>query len=152
MAKLLPILLMVLALAGGASAGWFLRPPPSEADPTAPMQTVAPDVPIVLHQMTNQFMVPLVEADRITAIMVISLALDVPETAKAQVAQAEPRLRDRFLQVMFDHANLGMFDGVFTANNHMAQLRRALLEAAQATVGQEAVRAVLITDILRTAM
>ncbi|MFN4058276.1 MAG: flagellar basal body-associated protein FliL [Roseinatronobacter sp.] len=152
MAKLLPILLMVLGLAGGTGAGWFLRPPPPEPDPEAAAAAPVPNVPMALHEIKNQFMVPLVEGNRIASIVLISLALDVPESAKAQVAQAEPRLRDRMLQVMFDHANLGLFEGVFTSNNNMGLLRRSLLEAAQATVGRDAVRGVLITEILRSAM
>ena len=152
MAKLLPVLLMLLGLGGGAGAGWFLRPPPPEPDPAAQAEAPVPDVPMALHQITNQFMVPLVEGDSIGSIVVISLALDIPETAKAQIAQAEPRLRDRLLQVMFDHANLGLFEGMFTSNNNMALLRRSLLEAAQATVGPDLVKGVLITDILRSAI
>jgi flagellar basal body-associated protein FliL len=150
MLKLLPVILMVLGLLGGAGAGFMLRPPPPEpeqnAQPAAPVQAE----PLSLHEMRSQFMVPLLEGDRVGAMVVMTLALDVVESAKDSVAAAEPRLRDRMLQVMFDHANAGGFEGMFTSNNTMALLRKSLLEAAQATLGSDVVRGVLITDILRS--
>lgn len=150
MAKILPILLIVLGLVGGAGLGWFLRPPPPEPDPEAVAAAPVLPAPQASHEMRNPFMIPLLDGNRVAAMVVLSLALDVSESAKAQVAQAEPRLRDRMLQVMFDHANAGGFEGMFTAHNTMALLRQSLLEAAQATVGRDLVHGVLITDMVRT--
>jgi flagellar protein FliL len=150
-AKLLPVVLMVLGLAGGVGAGLALRPPPPELDEGEKAALPpAPDVPLTTHVLRNQFMVPLLEGERVTAMVVIHLALEVPEAQKAAIAIAEPRLRDRFLQVMFDHANGGGFVGMFTANNTMGLLRQSLLEAGQAVVGRDSLRAVLITDIVRS--
>lgn len=150
-AKLLPVLLVVLGVGAGIGAGLMLRPdaapPDAEVEP-APM--VVPDMPLALHEMGSQFMVPIVDGARVTSMVVMQIALEVPEAQLDLVAQNEPRLRDRLLQVMFDHANAGGFDGMFTANNTMGLLRQALLETAQATLGPEAVRGILITDILRS--
>ena len=60
----------------------------------------------------------------------------------------EPRLRDAFLQVLFDHSNLGGFDGVFTSAANMRALRNALRTEAQRIIGPN-VYDVLITDIVR---
>lgn len=152
MAKLIPILLIVLGLGGGIGAGLWLRPLPE------PEQTETEDMPmpdlahldITLHDMQNQFMVPLLDGDRIVSVIVISLTLEVAGAEQSAVVHNEPRLRDRFLQVMFDHANSGGFDGMFTSNNNMTLLRQALLETAQSLLGREAVMGVLITDILRS--
>ena len=151
-AKLLPVLLVLSGLGAGVGAGLVLRP-----DPPAPMAEgeippdPVPDQALALHEMRSQFMVPLVEEARVTSMVVLHLALEIPEMHKDMVAAAEPRLRDRLLQVMFDHANAGGFDGMFTANNTMALLRQALLETAQSVLGRDVVRGVLITDILRSA-
>mgnify|MGYP000498233799 CR=1 FL=1 len=51
-------------------------------------------------------------------------------------------------QVLFDHANIGGFKGAFTDANTMAILRRALLETARKTLGND-VSDVLITEIAR---
>ena len=41
-----------------------------------------------------------------------------------------PEATDRILQVLFDHANIGGFDGSFTETRRMNTLRAALLDAA----------------------
>jgi hypothetical protein len=151
MGKLLPVILVVLGIGAGVGAGLALRPDPPA--PEADAEVVAPPVPdtaLALHEMGSQFMIPIVDGARVTSMVVMQLALEVREDQKAIVAASEPRLRDRLLQVMFDHANSGGFDGMFTANNAMGVLRQALLETAQATLGADVVRGVLITDILRS--
>ena len=60
----------------------------------------------------------------------------------------EPRVRAVFLQSLFDHANIGGFDGVFTSGESLLALRRTLKEVALPVVG-EALRDVLITELLR---
>jgi hypothetical protein len=60
----------------------------------------------------------------------------------------EPKLRDGFLIVLFDHAAAGGFDGDFTAPTKLAALRRALTEQARAILGPIA-NDVLIQDIVR---
>ncbi len=58
-------------------------------------------------------------------------------------------MRDSFLQVLFDHANAGGFDGAFTEAGAMDQLRGALREVAQRDLGEELVKDVLILEIAR---
>jgi hypothetical protein len=50
--------------------------------------------------------------------------------------------------VLFDHAYLGGFDGVYTASTAMNTLRRSLLASARKVVGTN-IFDVLITDIVR---
>ena len=153
MGKIIPVILVLLGLGGGLAAGLFLRPEPAApvarpdgADPRASV----PTGPRGLFEIPNQFMVPVMAEDRIAAVIVITLALEIAEPQRAQVASSLPRLRDAMLQVMFDHANSGGFNGAFTANATMDQLRRALLEAGQKVLGPDVVFSVLVTDILRT--
>lgn len=103
-------------------------------------------------EIPNQFMVPLIVDDRIATVIVITLAMEIDEAQRAQVTTNLPRLRDAMLQIMFDHANSGGFEGVFTANSTLASLRSALLEAGQKILGRDVVLGVLITDIARSGM
>ncbi|CUX81610.1 MAG: flagellar basal body-associated protein [Roseibaca calidilacus] len=151
MAKILPILLMLLGLAGGAGAGFVLRPAPEPLPEGTQTEAAAPiEAPVTeLYEFDGQFLVPLVAAGRVTSIVVIELALEVEASSSLAVADKEPLLRDRMLQILFDHANTGGFEGMFTAHNTLALLRKALLESAVQVMGDGVVFEVLITNILR---
>ncbi len=150
--KILPLLLIVAGIAGGIGSGLYLRPDPPSDDAIA----AAPDIPLpagetmTSFEFPNQFMVPLVVEGRITGTMVLKLALEIPDSQHAAIAANAARLRDALLQVMFDHANSGGFEGTFTDHSKLGVLRRALLEASVKITGPGTVSRVLITDILRT--
>lgn len=99
-------------------------------------------------KLANQFVVPLIEGGRVGSMVILSLSLEVTVGQTTTAFAKEPKLRDVFLQVMFDHANAGGFDGAFTDSANMIALRRALLEVAQQVMG-DAATDVLITDIVR---
>ncbi len=80
--------------------------------------------------------------------VVLSLSLEVSAGNAEAVYAREPRLRDAFLQALFDHANTGGFRGAFTDGSNLVILRRALKEKATALLGGM-VRDVLITEIAR---
>lgn len=158
--KLFPILLGLLGLLIGAGAGYFLRPShdaaPS-AQGTAPDATQgsgpsmqASDTAAVKDyaKMANQFIIPVLVNGKVSALMVLSLSLEVSAGATPDVDSAEPKLRDAFLQVLFDHANSGGFNGSYTDTANLVILRIALLEVAKSVLGDK-VTDVLITDILR---
>lgn len=152
MGKLIPVLLILLGIGLGTGAGLYLRPAPevgAEDDELALPPVLAGGENFGTLEFANQFMVPLVIEGRIAFVVVLNLALEIPETQRAMVTANIPRLRDGLLQVLFDHANSGGFEGMFTDHDKMGPLRRALLEAAQHMLGREAVRGVLITDMLR---
>ncbi|AMY68043.1 flagellar basal body-associated FliL family protein [Frigidibacter mobilis] len=157
--KLLPILLALVGLGAGLGAGLALKPEPEmdadAEDVCAPTEALAAEAAvgekIVTHEyvkMNNQFVVPVVAGGRISALVILSISLEVQLATGEQVYQREPRLRDGFLQVLFDHANAGGFDGAFTDANNMTMLRHALLEVAQKALGP-IVSDVLIVDIVR---
>jgi len=154
--KLLPIILVLFGTGAGVGAGIFLRPAPIEAptvehdNPTAVL-TKQPEEPVSDREyvkMNNQFVVPVVKDGKISALVVLSLSLEVPAGRKDTIYAKEPKLRDSFLQVLFDHANIGGFDGAFTKAKNLTVLRTALWEVAQKDVGDN-VSDVLIVEIAK---
>lgn len=169
--KLIPVLLALLGLGAGVGAGFALRPagdaPPAEghgeeapadahasgghgaeAPAAAGHDAGAEDGAPEYVKLNNQFVVPVLEGGRVVSMVILSLNLEVGAGQSEAIYAREPKLRDAFLQVLFDHANAGGFRGSFTDGSNLVILRRALLEKAR-TVAGEAVLDVLISDIAR---
>jgi flagellar protein FliL len=151
MGKLIPIFLALVGLAVGIGTGMFLRPPaetPVEAELAAEHAVEdhadSPDY----VKLNNQFVVPIVEGGRVASLVVLSLSLEIAGGHSEEVYSREPKIRDVFLQVLFDHANSGGFRGSFTDGSNLVLLRRALKEKASGVLG-EIVTDVLITEIAR---
>lgn len=170
------MLLALAGLGGGVGAGLFLRPAAEAGDHAAADEAghaAEPPATEDAHgdsaakkghgsvdpsdhaeggpeyvKMNNQFVVPVVEDGRVDALVVLSLSLEVASGNTEAVYLREPKLRDAFLQVMFDHANVGGFSGSFTDGSNLIVLRTSLKEAAAMILGTT-VRDVLITDIAR---
>ncbi|EEW26586.1 flagellar basal body-associated FliL family protein [Rhodobacter ferrooxidans] len=158
MGKLVPILLAVIGLAVGGGAGIFLRPAPEAPSPEAAAdphavatpsgEEVPPEAQPEYVKLSNQFIVPIVADGRVNAMVIMALSVEVTPGSTEAVYAKEPKLRDAFLQVLFDHANAGGFRGSFTDGANLTLLRKALLEVAQSTMG-DMVTDVLIADIAR---
>lgn len=145
---IIPLLALVGLVAGGA-AGLALKPapvPPDDGESAAPPRD-RPATPAEFYEMDSHFVVPLIGQDRIRGLMVLSLGLEVGPGEVSGLRALEPRLRDAFLRVLFDHANAGGFDGRFTSASQMDLLRAALREAAQSMM--PGVRDVLIVEMIR---
>lgn len=169
---LVPVLLAALGVGAGIGAGILLAPektagaagegadadaaacecpgaPPDPAEDMPPASADgSADADSEFIRMTNQFVVPVVEGGRVSALVVLSLSLETEPGLREAVHAREPKLRDGFLQAMFDHANAGGFSGNFTSGSKIAPLRSALREVARRTLGP-GVRDVLVTDIAR---
>lgn len=161
MRRLLPLLVAALGLGAGAGAGLALRPVTAPAldpgtdpgtdhhgePPAASAGADASRTPEYVR-LSNQFVVPVIEDGRVAAMVILSLSLEVAPGTGESVFAREPRLRDAFLQVLFDHANAGGFRGSFTDAANLVVLRRALRETAARVLG-DTLRDVLIVDIVR---
>lgn len=161
---IIPLILMLVGIGGGVGAGLMFMP---KAEDTMVAENPCGDVdmshvasaveeapkPVALEdreyaRMNNQFVVPVVNNDKVTALMVMSLSIEVEVGGQEAVFSHEPRLRDAFLQVMFDHANMGGFNGAFTSSSNMRLLRDGLQEAADRIMDGH-ISDVLIVDIVR---
>lgn len=147
--KLLPILLALIGLGAGVGAGFFLRPVPDQmAAEQEEKEPEEPAEPPEYVKLSNQFVIPVLENGRIDAMVILSINLEVTTGSTEAVFAQEPKLRDGFLQVLFDHANAGGFRGSFTDGANMLNLRSALKETAEKVLG-DMVKDVLIVDIGR---
>lgn len=149
--KLIPIVLVVFGLAGGIGAGLFLRPAPEQSSEDLAPDTheeVDPTQQPEFVKLSNTFIIPIVEKGRVSAMVVLAVNLQVKAGTSQTVFSQEPKLRDVFLQVLFNHANAGGFNGAFTQGANMNYLRKALLEAGQKHL-PNVIEDVLISDIAR---
>ncbi len=166
MKKLLPVVSLLVGLAAGIGAGVVLAPLGGTKEDAKQEDTKAEKVnessdekkdkagkkyeqsDYEYLKLTKQFVVPVVDTDRIAALVTMSLSLEVTPGKTEDFYALEPKLRDGFLQVMFDHANSGGFDGAFTDSDNMNVLRKALLETARKDLGDD-VSQVLIMSVSR---
>ncbi|MCD1625038.1 flagellar basal body-associated FliL family protein [Seohaeicola saemankumensis] len=165
MKKLLPVFLAMFGIGAGIAAGVVLKPDlpadtvaleegnPCGQIPTEPesiFESISYRDPANQEyvKMNNQFIIPVVVEERVRALVILSLSVDIEKGHSQTVFDREPKLRDAFLQVLFNHANIGGFQGSFTENANMAILRRALKDAGQSVLGK-VVNDVLITDLAR---
>lgn len=172
MRKILPILLALIGLGAGGAAGYFLRPPPPAPEAGTTEHTEAPAETATGHgsapsenahgsegdaggeatveyvKLNNQFVVPVITRGAVSSLVVLSLSVEVTAGNTEKVYAAEPKIRDTLLQVLFDHANAGGFEGEFTETAKMEDLRSALTEATRTILG-DIVKEVLISDIAR---
>ncbi|MFN3845263.1 MAG: flagellar basal body-associated FliL family protein [Paracoccaceae bacterium] len=157
MRKLTPIFLILITIGAGIGAGILLRPAPlvdATVDPSedgaVPHATKNATLPVTSEfvKLTNQFIVPVVENDRIASLVILSLSLEVTTGSRESVYTYEPKLRDGILQLLFDHANTGGFRGSFTDAANLVVLRKGLNEVSRRILG-DIVKDVMITDIIR---
>lgn len=161
MAKLIPILLLLLGAGIGGGAGLFLKPAepvPCEGQECEATKAAAdaeasaePAAEPNYVAMKNQFVVPVIQEEKVRSLVVLSLSLETGADQAETIFSKEPKLRDAFLRVLFDHAHIGGFNGAFTESGRLSVLRIALLEAARSVVGAM-VSDILITDIVRQEM
>ena len=148
MAKLIPLILALLGLGAGVGAGFALRPEPAAPDAAEAAARPAAEGTSEFVRLNNQFVIPVVQDGRVRAMVILSLSLEMRQGGGAAVFSLEPKLRDAFLQVLFDHANAGGFSGAFTGASAMATLREALRETGRSVLGPD-LREVLIIDMVR---
>ena len=152
--------MLLVGVGGGIGAGIALKPeapPPEEGEEHTESEEEhmeeedaeeEGEETTEFARMNNQFIVPVVKNDTVAALVVLSITLEVDIGGSQTVFAQEPRLRDRFLRVLFDHANVGGFDAGFTQAGTMAILRNSLKETAKKNLGS-LVHDVLIVDIVR---
>ena len=161
---LIPLLLGLVGLGAGLGAGVAMYVPPEKPAEETGKDASEPkkdekknkgeageydsEADVDYIKLNNQFIVPLIEDGKVISLVVLSLSLELDPGNEEHVYTREPRVRDAFLRVLFDHANAGGFSGNFTRSSNMIVLRDSLLEISRKTLG-DMVRNVLIIDMVR---
>ncbi len=96
----------------------------------------------------NQFFVPIIRNGTPTAVMVLTLSIEMPAASRPKIEAQEARLRDALLGALLIEANTGGFDGNFTSETSLRRLRESLLAAGRRAGGAD-VQRILIEDIGR---
>jgi len=119
---IVPILLLGLGTGAGIGAAIFLKEEPVAQDQAHAVDCVAPQNTQELEEMLtepdpddvvsaeyvtldNQFVVPIVKDDKIDALIVLTVNIEVPAGGKDIVTLAEPKLRDK-ISVIFLTASI----------------------------------------------
>ncbi|UUV06131.1 flagellar basal body-associated protein FliL [Ruegeria sp. YS9] len=163
-AKLIPVIFLIVGLGAGIGAGLAFAPAKKPETAVAEEKAVKEDKAtgkktgkskekgeaksFEYLKMTKQFVVPVVKDDQIEAMVTLSLSLEANPAITETYYAIEPKLRDGFLQVLFDQANTGGFDGAFTESGNLDVLRKSLLEVARKEFGDD-VSKVLILSVNR---
>ncbi|WP_270725510.1 flagellar basal body-associated protein FliL [Shimia sp. Alg240-R146] len=164
MKKLLPVIFAVIGIGVGLGAGIMLRPEPEisaatevDADAHAEAEAGLSEVPPIAGEinesldymkLSDQFIVPVVKDGKMRSLVLVSLALETQPGVQEKIINNEPRLRGALLQVMFDYANVGGFDGAFTNSSRLMKLRRNFFEVAQSIFGDD-ITDVIVVEITR---
>lgn len=150
MQKILVLVIILLGATGGIAAGFaynvYLAPSVSTAEQQVP--EAESETEFEYLKLNNQFLVPLVHDNVLTGMIALTMSLELAPGHMDVVYAQEPKIRDAFLQVLFDHANMGGFVGQFTKSSNLESLKRQLYDVGRKISG-DSVQGVLITDIAR---
>ena len=142
MKKLLPLFLILIGSGAGVGAGIFLRPElvtnPIDASKTTQDETLETSD----SEQTYDHGAEATHDDGRT------------DAGSGPHSNEYAKLNNQFvvpiiLQVLFDHANVGGFEGNFTSALELGRLRKALREVAQRDLGKAIIQDVLIMEIAR---
>lgn len=155
MKKLLPIILILVACAGGFFGGHMLKPVEEPEEGQEEMETAEAshreemsDSNIEYVKFSRQFIVPILEGTKVRSLIVADIQLEVSPGSSEQAFSREPKIRDSFLKVLYRHSHTGMLKKSMVSDRVLKELRDDLLTAAQSILG-DSVLDVLITDLLR---
>lgn len=154
MKLLFPLIFTVAGLGAGAAGGYLVPLDPEtlpflKKESASSIEMLDTEViPTQIVKLNNQFIVPVIEDDGESSLVIMSLSLEVTEETSGRVFDMEPRLRDGIMKVLFEHSSHGGFSGRYYTEDKMSVLRKYLLESAQDVIGDD-VQRILITDLVR---
>ncbi|MFP7674691.1 flagellar basal body-associated FliL family protein [Marivita sp. S0852] len=150
-----PILGLVLGLSGGIAIAVFLQ----SEDSDAPKEIAVGTEPVTVGdevdqkdteivKLPNQFVVPVIVRNRVRAMVILTVAVEVSAAKADDVRMAEPKLRDTFLGELFELAAMDGFKDELIAKTTLELVRTALTVRAREILADQHVT-VLITDMVR---
>jgi hypothetical protein len=131
-----------LAVGGGAGSYWYMAPAGDAAASLLRSEHHA------FIDMERKFVVPLVRGNRVRSLVVVDLRLEVRSAAETRAQELKPKIRDLFLDTLYEMAVAGAFDGDLYSNNVQGEMRTRLLEDAMQVLQDDAT-GILIGELLR---
>lgn len=160
--KIMPLFALLFGLAGGGAAAIFLAPPPDD-EPMPQNEATAPDAQsetssddlqdgasdsFEIVKLPSQFVVPVIMDNRVRAMVILTVALEVEVGQGDRVRALEPKLRDEFLAELFSLAALDGFKDEMISRKTLELVKRALSVRSREVLGVQKVN-VLVTDMAR---
>jgi hypothetical protein len=160
--KIMPLLALIFGLAGGGAAAIFLAPPPDDqpmsqneaTTPDAQSETSSDDLQdgasdsFEIVKLPSQFVVPVIMDNRVRAMVILTVALEVEVGQGDRVRALEPKLRDEFLAELFSLAALDGFKDEMISRKTLELVKRALSVRSSEVLDLQNVN-VLVTDMAR---
>ena len=92
------------------------------------------------------FIIPVIEEDALKALISLKIGMEVLPKDKSKLEHYKPKLRDLFLQIMFQHSHAGAFSGNYTESERLIALRRNLIQVVEGNLDIE-LKDLLIKDV-----
>lgn len=171
---LLPVILVLMGIGGGAFVGTTMKPETEEKSAEAKgdaldkedshnkqksnttshrLETAALDIKgpredVDYVDLPKQFVIPLVNAEGKRSLIVLQLQIEIDKD-KAELAEIHaPKLRDAFLRTLLELSDTGAFENSVTSRATLEDVRYELKRAAQNILGKS-VHGVLIEQLMR---
>lgn len=174
--KILPIIITLVAVAGAGFAAMTLKggpadvPPPAHGDDHAGSdshggghgggdhgdshgsvkQVHSEDSTNGLgyFNFRRNFIVPVVDDQRVRALILINVSIEMNESGIEDAQAREPNIRDAFMKTLLAMSHEGMFNQDITNPDVYSEVQARLLETAKLNV-DESVRSILLVDYAR---
>lgn len=151
MARLLPVIAVLLGLLGGGGLALSMRggaPAEGHEPKVEHHDAKAGKDEAAYYAFKRPFIVPVVHDGEVSALVMLSVTVEMAESAKKDAAKREAKARDRFMRVLMALSHEGYFAGDITDPERFAEVRARLTAKAGEVYG-ESVADVLITDYAR---
>ena len=161
MMKLLPILIILAGVTTGVAGGlayeimrvnypklhseneiFYLVETHLKRDTSEPEEL--PEVEFLAFN--DPFIIPVIEEDALKALISLKIGMEVLPKDKSKLEHYKPKLRDLFLQIMFQHSHAGAFSGNYTESERLIALRRNLIQVVEENLDIE-LKDLLIKDV-----
>lgn len=156
--KLLPFISLLLGLAAGGAAAVVLAPAHEEQGAVAEHEDADAQHTDDVHsdeqseteivKLPNQFVVPVILDNRVRAMVILTVAIEVEAGMGDAVRLLEPKLRDTFLTELFNLAAIDGFKDELITRQTLELVKSALTQRANEVLGTQDLT-VLITDMAR---
>lgn len=151
-------LFLVIGLAAGSLVAGLTAPPETEEElgSTNGDQAAEPPpnedgepLPMTVVELDRRVVVPIISKRRTQSVLLLDLALEVPEQMAERTHRALPRLRDAFLSTLFALAAGDAFADGVARPDVLEQLRAILRSDATDVLGVDTAEVLILEALVR---